>query len=240
MIRALLVEDDKSFAKLVELRLRAWRPDIELRFAGCLAEARAKLEGGEHFDFIVLDQNLPDGMGFELASHHALESTSILAVSSDESPELPAQTVRAGAHHFLNKRHVSTPLFIPLLEALLERRAMARQLREAELKEVKLKTLKRLIATLRHEINNPLGAVFGAAYLLKDGSVTASQQEALKLIEKSGARIKTVIEQLSAAAELEEVTKADEEVYQIPGDAPWPEKTVEKAPRRRRKTTRIK
>ncbi len=239
MLKALVIEDDKSFAKLVELRLRAWKPDIKLSFADCLDSARNKLDAGEIFDFVVLDQNLPDGMGFELASHPGLQESTILAVSSDESPELPAQTVRAGAQHFLNKRHVSTPLFLPLLEALLERRTMSQQLREAELRAVKLKTLKRLIATLRHEINNPLGAVFGAAYLLKDGTVSSSQAEALKLIEKSGTRIKTVIEQLSAAADLEEVTKADEEVYQIPGDAPWPEGTPS-TPRRRKKTTRIK
>ncbi|MCB0347150.1 MAG: hypothetical protein KDD66_18665, partial [Bdellovibrionales bacterium] len=69
---------------------------------------------------------------------------------------------------------------------------------------------------LRHEINNPLGAVIGAAYLLKhEGQLEDTQIEAIKLIERSGNRINQVLQQLCEAAELEEVTKANERVFQV-------------------------
>jgi len=46
----------------------------------------------------------------------------------------------------------------------------------------------------------------------------------LTLIDSSSGRIKNILEQLCDAAELEEVLKAQEEVFQIPGDAHWPKK----------------
>jgi signal transduction histidine kinase len=133
--------------------------------------------------------------------------------------------VRAGALHFLKKRQVSEPLFIPLVEAILERKKLESALITAKLKEQKMNTIRLLLATLRHEINNPLGAVLGGAYLIRaGGTLDADQIEAIKLIEASGNRIKDVMKRICEAADLEEVVKANEPIYQIPGDAPWGEK----------------
>jgi len=64
--------------------------------------------------------------------------------------------------------------------------------------------------------------VLGGAYLMRSGgNLGPDQEKALKIIEASGNRIKHVMKQLAAAAELEEVTKAQEEVFQVPGDPKW-------------------
>jgi signal transduction histidine kinase len=105
---------------------------------------------------------------------------------------------------------------------MLARKKIEVELIDARLKESAMQSIAVLLSTLKHEINNPLGAVLGGAYLIRSiGSLDQSQQEALKLIEASGNRIKNVIKQLCEAAELEKVSKASEEVYHIPGDAPW-------------------
>lgn len=225
-LEVLIVDDDEAFASVVEIRLKGWQSDIAITKADTVASARAVLESHRvPFDLIVLDQHLPDGLGIELATHPRYAESTILAVSADDSPELPARSVRAGAQHFLGKRQVTTPLFIPLVEALLDRRRLERKLRDVEVKEKKMQAVKVLLATLKHEINNPLGAVLGAAYLLReDGDLATTREEAVKLIQTSGTRIKHVLEQLCQAIELEEVSKAHERVFQIPGDAPWPTK----------------
>ena len=85
-----------------------------------------------------------------------------------------------------------------------------------------MESIKTLIGTLRHEINNPLGAVLGGAYIIKSaGRLGSQQKEALKLIEESGKRITTVLNSLCEAAELEEVTKGQEQVFHVPGDPAW-------------------
>lgn len=232
-MNVLIVEDDTAFQRILQIRLKGWRRECVLTFADCLTAARAVLdrvkprqgeEGTplEPFELVILDQHLPDGLGPELFDHPALQNSAVLAVSADDSPELPANAVRAGALHFLKKRQVSEPLFIPLVEAILERKKLESALITAKLKEQKMNTIRLLLATLRHEINNPLGAVLGGAYLIRaGGTLDADQVEAIKLIEASGNRIKDVMKRICEAADLEEVIKANEPIYQIPGDAPW-------------------
>ncbi|MCC6220481.1 MAG: response regulator [Deltaproteobacteria bacterium] len=222
-LRALIVDDDISFAKVLQIRLTGWCNDIEITFAYSIGEAEEQLKSAnKHFDLAILDQHLPDGRGVDISEHPALKQTTILAVSSDDSPELPARTVKAGAQHFLGKRQVTTALFIPLIEALLERKKLEQKLHLAAISQAKMDSIKVLISTLKHEINNPLGAVLGAAYLIRaQNELPQMQREAVSLIEQSGERIKHVLEQLCDAAELETVTKAHEQLFHVPGDKPW-------------------
>lgn len=221
--RVLIVEDDPFFRKVLEIRLKSWEHDIELVYSETLGRARELLDDqNETFSFVILDQRLPDGNGADLFSHPRLSELAVLAVSADESPTLPGEAMKAGAQHFLGKKQVTEALFIPLLKALVERKSVEKELMIARLRESKMNAIKVLVGTLRHEINNPLGAVMGGAYLIRSGGkLDKEQSQALKLVEESGTRIKHVLNQLCEAAELEEVIKASEPVYHIPGDTPW-------------------
>ena len=222
-LQVLIVEDDKHFRRLLQIRLRGWRKDAIFVDAETLAQAKAQLDLPENrFTLVILDQHLPDGLGFSLFDHPRLSEAAVLAVSADQEPELPAKTLIAGAQHFLAKRQISEPLFIPLLEALIERKQLEAELLRTRLHHSKMETIRTLLRTLRHEINNPLGGVLGGAYLIRSGStLDAEQQEALRLIEESGKRIKHVLHQLTQTADLEEVTKGHEQLYHIPGDPAW-------------------
>lgn len=218
----LILEDDEAFQKILEMRLRSWISDPQITSVSSLLDAREELDDQPEFNLAILDQHLPDGLGWELIEHPKLHNTAVLAVSSDSSPELPGQTLRAGAQHFLDKRQVSQPLFRPLVEALVARKKLEAELIEGKIRESKIRAVNKLLATLQHEVNNPLGAVLGGTYLMRiSGNLDEDQQSALSLIEESGKRIKHVLEQLIEATDLEEVSKGNEEVYQVPGDKPW-------------------
>ncbi len=230
-LRILLVDDDESFASLLRIRLESWDDELDMTHVRSIADGRAVLAQSD-VDLILLDQNLPDGHGIELLEPPTHTTAAIIAMSSDPAPEIPGTVVRAGATQFLTKTQVSAPLFIPLIEGVLARRDIEKRLREAELRNERLGSIRMLLATLRHEINNPLGAVLGAAYLLRNaGDLVPNQREALKLIESSSERIGHVVRELCHAAEVEEleaVTKAHEKVFQVPGDPPWEESNKDK------------
>src|SRR5262249_15710285 len=115
-LHVLIVDDDFKFRKLVEIRLRSWRKDLDIQLADNLTQARAILDlPSSRFDLIVLDQHLPDGMGATLLDHPSVQTAAVLAISADAAPDLPGQAVKAGAQHFLGKRQISEPLFIPLV-----------------------------------------------------------------------------------------------------------------------------
>jgi signal transduction histidine kinase len=200
-------------------------PEAIFSTCGTLTEARSILvkNAPNFFHLVVCDEHLPDGRGSQFISEGLLGSAAVLSVSSDEAPELPGSVFQAGARFFLRKQDITDRLFTPLVLAMVSRSQIEAELAQAHLDKNILQSVKTLVATLRHEINNPLGAVLGAAYLLKAGGekVDANQQEAAELIETSGRRIKHVLDELCSAIALESVTKADQKVYHIPGDKPW-------------------
>ena len=223
----LILEDDSAFAGLLKLRLRDWKSEAVITVAATISAAKKLLENQpqDFFQLVLLDQHLPDGMGPELLSHPNLQYVPVLALSAEDQPELPVAAISAGAHHFLSKRELSSSLFPKLLDAVMAKSALERSLLKTRLEKEKLATVRRLVETLQHEVNNPLGAVIGASYLVKSSkNLSQDQQQAVALIEKSSTRIKQVMTALADAVTLEEVEKGGEKVFQVPGDPEWSDK----------------
>ncbi len=223
-LNVLLIDDDASFRKIVEMRLKSFLGDVVFTQFDHLEAAREFLRTltSIDFDLVVLDQHLPDGKGVELLSEGWFSELAVLSVSSDPDPNIPGATLQAGATYFLNKNHISEPLFKPLVLGIIDRNRLQRELVRAKTERAQLDTVRTLVGTLRHEINNPLGAVLGAAYIIKEGKeVSATDKEAAEIVESSGKRIKHVLDQLCSAIQLDATMKGSEKVFHIPGDKPW-------------------
>jgi CheY-like chemotaxis protein len=220
----LIIDDSKEFQRLLELRLKSFIPDANILKASTLNEACELLSSPQapQLDLVILDHHLPDGSGLTLLEEPGLSGLAVLAVSSDDDPGIPGQSIRAGAMYFLAKNRVSEALFQPLILGLVDRNRVQRELDEFRRKATIVDTVRTLVGTLRHEINNPLGAVLGAAYILKSQeSASDDLKEAARLVEESGRRIKHVLDELTDAVALDEVLKASHKVFHIPGDKPW-------------------
>ncbi|RME61684.1 MAG: response regulator [Candidatus Dadabacteria bacterium] len=220
----LIVDDDPSFRKILTLKLRSFLPKIKPVEFSDLESTRAFFNNNPNtaFDLVVLDENLPDGSGQDLLKEGLFKNQLVIAISSEEDPEIPGSLLKAGAAYFINKDQINKPLFKPLIMGIIERNKLARKLLELEIQTAKMDTIKTLVATLRHEINNPLGVVLSGAYLVgSEKTQNINKKEAAELIEKGGKRIKEVLDKLCQALELEEVVKGGEKVIHIPGDKPW-------------------
>ncbi len=224
-IRILLIDDDASFRKLLELRLRSIvGAEASFKQYASLAEAsNAPSEGP--WDLVVLDQHLSDGLGVDYLARTPFPNTNVLMLSSDSAPEIPGDAVRAGAAFFLSKIQIGEPLFKPLVLGLIERNRLSREINEFQRKQIEADTVRTLVATLKHEINNPLGVVMGAAFLVQQtGTLNEPQRKAAEMIEGSGQRIRDVVNKLSDLTEFEQTVKSGVFVYQVPGDPKWEEK----------------
>lgn len=226
ILKVLIIDDDLQFRKLLQLRLKAVFPMIDFLVFDSLEATRKEFARHERleFDLVIIDQHLPDGRGTDFLQEGHFADLAVLSISSDDTPDLPATSLLAGAMYFLKKEDSSAPLFAPLVRGLVDRNRIQKKLRLAELDHAIVESVKTLVGTLRHEINNPLGAVLGAAYLLRvSKTATPEEREAATLIDMSGKRIKTVLDQLCNAMEFETVEKARHTVFAIPGDEPWEE-----------------
>jgi CheY-like chemotaxis protein len=221
----LIIDDDRNFRKILSIRLKNGFPSCRIIEMEDLESASAFLENNNNIDLIILDQHLPDGTGTEFLENRIPRSIPVLSMSSDEAPEIPAATLLKGARFFLTKKNVSEPFFIPLAASLVDRSAIERKMNEAARSAEILESVRTLLRTLQHEINNPLGALFGGMYVLQsDKNLSNDSKEALELANESARRIKKVLDALSETAELEAVHKATETVYHIPGDPDWSKK----------------
>jgi signal transduction histidine kinase len=221
--RILVIDDDKTYKKLLLRRLLSFMPSATILDFDDLTTARVALSSDSgSYDLVILDEHLPDGRGVELLKEGWFQDLAVLTISSDTEPETMGRVVGAGAMFFLNKVQIKEPLFEPLVRGLMDRNKIQRVLNETRDQEIRIGTVRTLVATLRHEINNPLGAVLGAAYLMKRSQNASEEQiEAARLVEESGNRIKHVLDELCAAIEIDAVQKANQKVFHIPGDRPW-------------------
>jgi response regulator of citrate/malate metabolism len=217
----LIIEDDTSFRELLVLRLTSFFPRSSFHCYGTVRTGKEALRDPLlQPDLLILDHNLPDGSGVSLLNEGLRRNdTPVLIISSDNAPEIPGASVEAGATFFLSKGQITDALLRPLLEGMLEQAGLQRKLKQALIDDTVVKTVKTLLATLRHEINNPLGAVIGAAHLITHSPGASDEQKhAAKLVHESGMRIKEVLDKLMKATSHESIEQAATEVFKIPGD----------------------
>ncbi len=106
----LVVEDDRQLSRLLEEQLGIAGHAVTV--AGTLAEARQAL-ADQRFDLLVLDLNLPDGDGLNLAEEVRSESaTPVLMLTARAEVSSRVAGLYAGANDYLTK-----PFSVPELLA---------------------------------------------------------------------------------------------------------------------------
>ena len=116
-MNVLYVEDYALGAALVRDTFRRRAPEIQLEIVSTVAQALARLNrfelggdlGGDdrpHYDVVLTDLNLPDGLGLEILSHvrsrRLMLAVVILTGSGDEDTVVGA--LHAGANDYVTKR----------------------------------------------------------------------------------------------------------------------------------------
>lgn len=219
--KVLIIDDDDLFRKILKKRVAEFLAPNSVEFiaAKTLCEARETLnkcptDSNTTFDLVIIDQNLPDGLGSEFLAEqrslpNTLEHIPIILMSSDESPEIPGSAIRSGATYFLPKSLISEPFVKSLILGIIDAKKVRNELIETQIHLGIIDSVKTLVATLKHEINNPLGAVFGAIYLLKDENISKEDRENfIKLLDESSKRIKGVVDKIIQMIETTKIQKS--------------------------------
>ncbi|MEV6927528.1 response regulator [Dactylosporangium sp. NPDC051485] len=115
MSRVLLVEDEELNRVLVRAIISRAEPPavrgLDLLEAGSLADARGAL-AAERVDVVLLDVNLPDGNGLELAAElaEAPARPTVIALTASVLPHERAAAMAAGCDAFLDKPYAAADL----------------------------------------------------------------------------------------------------------------------------------
>lgn len=114
----LIIEDDERLASLVAQELRQARYQVELAGRGSEGLFLAETQS---FDLIVLDLNLPDMDGIEIAERLSGQSASILMLTARGDVESRVRGLYAGASDYMTKPFSTQELLARIHVRLRER-----------------------------------------------------------------------------------------------------------------------
>jgi len=104
-MKCLLVDDHALVRDALALLIALHHPDVDLRHAGRLHDARAVLDAEPDVDLVLLDLALPDSAGLATlqAVRDAAPATRTVVLSADDRPEIVLAAIDAGAAGFIPK-----------------------------------------------------------------------------------------------------------------------------------------
>ncbi len=195
----LIVEDDPNYAFLEKEQISE-----ELNFPIVLRSKAADIEpiDVDNALVVILDFNLPDTTGAELLKKIRQQSdVPVILLTGQNDVEIAVQVLKSGANDFL----VKSPQTLVLLPQVIKRTLNEYELRQKEKEEkilkerqkAQLETLRQILTTLAHYINNSTTTIYGYAQLSKNNPTNLKTIN--KLIEisiKETKRITFVLQEL--------------------------------------------
>lgn len=146
-IKLLLVEDEKSLAKYLQISLRDEAGNVfNVKNANYLNEA-LEIAGNEEFDVVLLDLNLPDSNGLDtlIKFRQRFPDIAIVILTGLEDKEFSLQAVKEGAQDYLVKGETEAGVLVRSIFYAIERNRFILDRRQGrlELEESyeKLKTI---------------------------------------------------------------------------------------------------
>lgn len=213
MKRILLIEDDPDQALLTTETLKENLKGAEVTVA---SSGTAALENDlAAFNVIILDYNLPDMTGLEVLGQITKRPHGpIIMVTGEGDLEIAIQAFKEGADDFIVKSVDLQRLLPHLVEKTLANFEQKKILQEMEIRErekkVQIDTLKRVMITLAHHLNNAVMPITFSAELCKRSDY--GTEAAARLVDsclKETKRINAIIDRFEEYVDSEDFRFAD-------------------------------
>lgn len=202
----LLVDDQKFFLTLYQGLLKESDPSYNFICAETGREAVSKFKsppGG--IDMVILDYLLPDMDGIQVLLEILAKDPymPVIIITGAGSESIATAALKNGAYDYVVKtdEYIKTLPFV--VEQGIERKRLIEETRRFEIQRMeveRLAVLKETVATLSHEINNPLTSILMTAHLIKDKcSEDEYMMQKLSMLIENAKRIEEKVAKLSNA-----------------------------------------
>ena len=133
MARILIIDDDEMLCDVLSRQLNRFGHAVKCTFT--LKEG-LRMTGGEEFDVVFLDVNLPDGNGIEAVPKIKVKPSSpeIIIFTAQGDPDGAELAIQSGAWDYVQKPPSLKGMLLPLLRALQYREEKIRKAPGAALK----------------------------------------------------------------------------------------------------------
>ncbi|MHB8766660.1 MAG: response regulator transcription factor [Deferrisomatales bacterium] len=217
-VRALVIDDDPSIIRFLELFLETQGFEIHSSLSGAEGVELARRLVP---DIVLLDFSLPDLDGGEvlrrLKADDATRAIPVVVLTARSEVGDKVKSLGLGVDDYVTK-----PFDIRELRARVVS-ILARRREQAESTEVeKLKTLREVVASVSHEVNNPLAAILMSADALERRHRDQPDVvERSRVIQENVLRIRDILQRLERVKVLaSKPYVAGERILDLDGEPP--------------------
>lgn len=208
--KILLVDDDKVSGSLLEKKLIKKSFDVTFVLSG--KDALEQLKEST-FDLILLDIMMPDMSGVEVLDelrkdYDRFELPVIMVTSKDQSSDIVDALKRQASDY------VTKPVNFDVALARIETQLTVKSLYEESLNNKQISTINTMVATLNHEINNPLAIAVGNLSLPFDKLSQEKVDKALSALDRV-AKITKKIDKISKGDMQEESYSENVNIFKL-------------------------
>lgn len=199
VVHILLVEDNKDFAKLVDLFLRKHKPErFEVVWKDNGTDALAEIAKGQEFDIILMDYFLPGQNGLEITRilQDRRIPVPIVFLTVNKDFDLAVEVMKLGVEDYLVKEEISTPVLPKTILNVIERQQLRNQLTSLEITQRRLEAIQEIVLTIAKEIRLPLDAMNQTVEDLMKNHRTDNLKTYLSIIKDNLVRIDKKISKL--------------------------------------------
>jgi CheY-like chemotaxis protein len=203
-INILLVEDNKDFAKLVQVYLQRYDPDrFEVAWKENHADAMAYLKDTPAVDIVLMDYFLPGKTGLEIAREiaTAYEHIPIVFLTVNRDFSLALEVLKVGAAEYLVKDEISSPVLPRTILSVIEKSRLRDRLLNLEISRQRLRTIRETLSGVAGDFEVPLREMQRLTDELRLQSAEALPGNYLTMIADN---LKRIVDKLDRLKTLEE------------------------------------
>jgi len=200
-IHILLVEDNKDFAKLVQVYLQRFQKNLfEVTWKENHTDAMKELGSNPNFDIVLMDYFLPGKNGLEITKDIRGKRIEIpivfLTVNKDF--DLALDVMKLGVDDYLVKEEISSPVLPKTVLTIVEKYRLQKQRIELEVSQQRLKVIHQTLAGVIREFESPLRDMYGIAEEFKRHPAAETHSSYIKIIDENIHRILSKMEKLKS------------------------------------------
>ncbi|HLF14031.1 MAG TPA: response regulator [Bacteroidota bacterium] len=203
-INILLVEDNKDFAKLVQVYLRRFDAErFVVTWKENHSEAMAFLKDTPNVDIVLMDYFLPGKTGLEIAREisTAYEHIPIVFLTVNRDFSLALELMKLGAAEYLVKEEISSPVLPKTILSVIEKHQLRDRLMNLEISRQRLRTIRETLSAVVEDFELPLREMQKLTEALRQQSSEALPGNYLTMI---GDNLRRIVDKLDKLKTLKE------------------------------------
>src|SRR3989304_790383 len=192
LIHVLLVDDDISFAKLVQHHLQKFQNrEFKLIWKENVEEALLEVQQNKALDLILTDYVLQgsNGLEFCLQLNEMNSEIPIVFITATRDFKLAIEAMKLGVEDFLIKEDLAESILPRTIVNVLDRVRIHKQIKAVEkrmlIAEKRAEAIRELVVTVCHEFNNPLAAIKISADLIRRQPLSEGDIAVLKQFDEN-------------------------------------------------------